>query len=142
MVWPWQSLTPVKVAAEMCESRKVMEKIDAPSWTCSASFKSFWLSTGISFLQKNQMQSVRQFLENLTIYTPAPAYNQPDNSNACWLFSIAVAEQVFAQLPGLAPLPTQFQAHAFFDKIIASVANILKEAKTLSPWIQKLKREN
>ena len=99
------------------------------------------INRNIIFAEKSDAEC-HTILENLTIYTPSPAYNQPDNSNACWLFSIAVAEQVFAQLPGLAPLPTQSQAHAFFNKIIASVANILKEAKTLSPWIQKLKNEN
>jgi hypothetical protein len=99
------------------------------------------INKNIIFAEKSDAQCETIF-ENLTIYTPSPTYNQPDNSNACWLFSIAVAEQVFAQLPNLAASPTKLQAHAFFDKIIASVAKILKEARTLSPWILKLKREN
>jgi hypothetical protein len=99
------------------------------------------INKNIIFAEKSDAQCATIF-ENLTIYTPSPTYNQPDNSNACWLFSIAVAEQVFAKLPNLAGSPTKLQAHAFFDDIIASVANILKEAKTLSPWILKLKREN
>jgi len=67
-----------------------------------------------------------------TIYKPSPTYHQPVNSNACWLFSMAVAEQVIAQLPNLAASPSNSTAYAFFDNIIISVANILRVSGILN----------
>jgi len=99
------------------------------------------INKNIIFAEKSDAEC-KKILENLTIYTPCPTYNQPIHSNACWLFSIAVAEQVIANLPDLAASPNRKQAYAFFDKIIASVANILKDSNALPVWIQKVKSEN
>jgi len=101
----------------------------------------FAINKDFRFPEKSDAECKTVF-GKFTIYKPSPTYHQPVNSNACWLFSMAVAEQVIAQLPNLAASPSNSTAYAFFDNIIISVANILRVSGILNAWMQNLRSEH
>jgi len=83
----------------------------------------------------------RRIIGKLEFHFPE-AYTQPSSSNACWLYSIAVIEQLYLQLPDLIRISDNTSAHNSFDAVALAVSSIFSDFSKFEVWVKDLKTKH
>ena len=83
----------------------------------------------------------RTLIEGLEFHFPE-VYTQPSKSNACWLYSIAVIEQLYLRSSDLIKIHDKTSAHNFFDNVASAVSSIFLDFSRFEVWVRDLKRSH
>lgn len=89
-------------------------------------------------LPEYSIQDRRKIIEELEFHFPT-AYRQPSSSNACWLYSIAVIEQLYLLSSELINIRGKESAHKFFDDVALAVSRVFSDFEQFNGWVKDLK---